>query len=60
MFDEINKYPTHQATKPWDGKCFFCGEDELDSGSDGGQCMYCGHTTLPPIECTPSVSSKDG
>jgi hypothetical protein len=38
-----------QATAPWNGKCLYCGEDELEGGSDGGECMYCGSITIPPL-----------
>jgi hypothetical protein len=38
----------HQAIAPWDGKCAWCGEDELEGGSDGGTCRYCGDITIPP------------
>jgi hypothetical protein len=38
----------HQAVAPWDGKCLYCGEDELEGGSEGGTCRYCGDITIPP------------
>jgi hypothetical protein len=38
----------HQAIAPWNGKCAWCGEDELEGGSDGGRCGYCGDITIPP------------
>lgn len=40
--------PTFQAALDWDGKCMNCGEDELEGGSDGGKCTYCGSITIPP------------
>lgn len=39
---------TFQAPDDWNGKCVFCGEDELEGGMNGGSCKYCGHITIPP------------
>jgi hypothetical protein len=38
----------HQAPAAWNGKCLYCGEDELEGGLDGGRCRYCGDITIPP------------
>ncbi len=38
-----------QAPADWNGKCVFCGEDELEGGMNGGGCKYCGHVTIPPV-----------
>ncbi len=37
-----------QAPADWNGKCVYCGEDELEGGLNGGRCMYCGSITIPP------------
>lgn len=39
---------THHPVHPWDGKCAYCGEDELEGGANGGRCLYCGDITIPP------------